>query len=258
MSKIIAVAIHKGGVAKTTSVSALASIFAAGGNKVLMVDLDAQASLTYSYFNPGGGLPERFLYQAIRERKNIPQIQINENLFIAPSGLEMCMVEREMNYSRRSEFILDDLLRPVRNKYDVILIDCPPNLGILTTNAVACCDRIVVPMIADPFSYYGLKMFEQFCDECRNRDGLNPNAQIHDIFFTLHNPQPRLTRSIEKQIREAFGDKVLNTTIHRNIAVSETIFSYQSLIEYNPESRAAQDYIQLASELFGRIWGNQQ
>lgn len=255
MGKVIAVAIHKGGVAKTTSVSALASIFAAGGNRVLMVDLDTQASLTYSYFNPGSEMPGRFVYQAIRERKDLPQVQLSENLFIAPSGLEMCAVEREMNFSRRNDFIVQDLIRPVRGDYDVIFLDCPPSLGILTENAVTCCDRIVVPMTADPLSYYGLKMFESFCDECRTRDCLNPGAEIHDIFFTMFNPQARLSRAIEEQIRGSFGDKVLRTAIHRNIAVSEAATSFRSLIDYKPECRAAQDYVSLASELFERIWG---
>lgn len=253
MGKVIAIANPKGGVAKTTSTSAFGAIYAASGNRVLMVDLDPQAGLTFSYFNPGEEPPRRNVFDAIRDRRDIPQEKISENLFIVPSGPDMAAVETEMTYMKRREFILKNLLAPLKDRYDVILLDCPSSLGVLTLNAVSCADRIVVPMSADNLSYYGLCMFSRLCEECRE-GGLNKNARIDDIFFTRFNPQERISRSIENQIREAFGDAVLKNVTHRSVAVNEAVSEFKSIISYNPESRGAKDYVLIAEELFNRIW----
>lgn len=253
MGKTIVIANPKGGVAKTTSVSAFGAIYAASGNRVLMVDLDPQANLTYSYFNPGGDPPKRCVFDAIRERKDLPQEKISENLFLAPSRLDMAVVEMEMTHMKRREFILKNLLAPLKSRYDIILLDCPSSLGVLTLNAVSCADRIVVPMGADNLSYYAMCMLCRFCEECREV-GLNKDARIDDIFFTRFNPQERISRSIENQIRETFGDAVLKNVTHRSVAVSEAVSEFKSVISYNPESRGAKDYVLIAEELFNRIW----
>lgn len=250
MAVIIAVANHKGGVAKTSSVSALGSIFAASGNKVLMLDLDTQANLTYSFIDPTDELPERCLFDAIRERKNIPQVCIKENLYIVPCGLEMALVESDMFNAKRREYILQDLIRPIRDQYDIILLDCPPSLGIMTLNALTIADRVLVPMHADQLSYYGLKMMVGYLDL---QHDLNPNLKVDDIFFTHYDPREKQTKSVEATVREEFGDVVMKSVIRKNVSIGEAVMNLCSIIDYKPECNGAQDYLSLAKELKERL-----
>lgn len=250
MATIIALTNHKGGVAKTTSVSALAFKFAQKGNKVLMVDLDTQANLTYSYMSPADALKGRCLYDAIRERKNLPQVCIRENLYLVPNGLAMTLALQQMNFEKRRELILADLIRPVEDNYDIILIDCPPSLDILTLNAVVVADRVMVPMTTSQLSYLGVKMMEAWLLDQRD---LNPQLCVNDIFFTQYDARERQTRNIETDVRNEFGDIVMNTVIHRNVSISESVGAYQSIYEYKPESVGARDYEALTLELVERI-----
>ena len=151
MGIVIAVANQKGGVAKTTSVSAIGSVLASLGYKVLMVDFDPQANLTYS-FVPQGQLLERYVYDALKSRRDLPYYQVGDGLFLCPSGFELTFTEVEMNNVRRREYVFNDILGPHRSAFDFILIDCQPTLGLLTVNAIAASDRVSVPINADNFS----------------------------------------------------------------------------------------------------------
>lgn len=254
MAIVVAFANHKGGVGKTASVAALGTAFANAGYRVLMVDLDTQANLTYQFIGVDEKKqPERFIYNAIRERKNLPQVALKENLYICPSGLEMTLVETEMYNMRLREFVLQDLIRPLDDKYDFILLDCPPSLGIMTTNALIFADRVVVPMKADLPSYYGLKMMAAFVESLSD---INRNLAINDIFFNFYDQQLRLTRSSEAQIREEYGDAVMKSAVRRNVKVSEAYADLKSVIDSNPESAGARDYLAVSKELLGRICGN--
>lgn len=251
MAIVVAFANHKGGVGKTASVAALGTAFANAGYRVLMVDLDTQANLTYQFIGVNEeNQPKRFIYDAIRQRKDIPQLAIKENLYLSPSGLEMTLVETEMYNMRLREFVLKDLISPLDDKYDFILLDCPPSLGIMTTNALIIADRMVVPMRADLPSYYGLKMMVAFVESLSD---INKGLKINDIFFTFYNPQLRLTRSSEAQIREEFTDAVMNSTVRLNVKVSEAYSSLKSVIDSDPDSKGAQDYMAVSKELLERI-----
>lgn len=250
MAVIIAVTNHKGGVAKTSSVSAIGSIFAASGNKVLMLDLDTQANLTYSFIDPAAGLPERCLFDAVRERRDLPQVCIKENLYIVPCGLEMALVESDMFNAKRREYILQDLIRPVAGQYDVIFLDCPPSLGIMTLNALTIADRVLVPMHADQLSYYGLKMMVGYLEL---QHDLNPDLRVDDIFFTHYDSREKQTKNVEALVREEFGDAVLKSVIRKNVSIGEAVTNLCSVIDYKPDSNGAQDYLSLAKELKGRL-----
>ncbi len=250
MATIIAVTNHKGGVAKTTSVSALGFKFAQEGNRVLMIDLDTQANLTYSYLSPDDAYKERCLYDAIRERKNLPQVKIRKNLYLAPNGLAMTLAVQQMNFVKRREHILADLIRPVENDYDIIIIDCPPSLDILTLNAVVVADRVMVPMTTSQLSYLGVKMMSAWLLDQRD---LNPNLRVNDIFFTQYDCREKQTKNIEADVRREFGEVVMNTVIHRNVSVSESVGAYQSVFEYKPDCTGARDYEALTLELVNRI-----
>lgn len=250
MALIIAFANHKGGVAKTTSVGALGVIFAEEGYRVLMVDLDAQANLTYSFVDTAKKMPTRFVYDAIRERRDIPRFAVKDRLYIAPSGLEMTLVEGEMTNMRRREYILTDLLRPVEGNYDFILLDCPPSLQNATQNALAVADRLAVPVTADQFSYNGLKMMQAFVESMRD---LNPRLRINDVFFTRYNPATNLARSSREAIEAEFPQETFRTVIRQTVKTQEASSMFMNVVDYSPKCSAALDYRDLAREYGERL-----
>ena len=247
---IIAVVNHKGGVAKTATVSALGYLLSSSGAKTLMLDLDTQANLTYSVLDMEANTPNRFIFDSIQERKNLPQVAVSENLYLSPSGLEMTLIESQMQSYRRREYVLKDLLADVRRRYDFIVLDCPPSLNLLTTNALAACDRVLVPMQVDQLSYYGLKMLKAYIESIND---INRGLQIDDILFTFYDKRERLTRQCEAQIREEFGDKVLKSTIRRAVKVKESIANHCSVVKYDAASPVSQDYLNFANELMERL-----
>jgi len=249
MALVICIANHKGGVAKTASVAALGTVYAAAGQRVLMVDLDTQANLTYSFVDMSNGAPSRYMHDAISERRGLPRVAVRENLYLAPSGLEMTLIETAMYSMRRREYVLCDLLAPVRDSYDVILVDCPPSLSILTTNALAACDRVTVPVVADQLSYYGLKMMKAYVESLRD---INASLRIDDIFITRFDARERLARRWESALREEFGDVVMKAMVRRNVKVGEAVSSLNSVVEYCPSCAGAMDYVELARELSAR------
>lgn len=250
MAIIIVVANHKGGIGKSTSVGTLGTIFAANGNKVLMVDLDTQANLTYSFIDIETSEIERHIYDAISERKGLPQISVKENLYLVPSGLEMTLCESAMYNMRRREYILQDLIRPIESKYDIIIFDCPPSLGLLTTNALTIADRLIIPMTADQLSYYGLKMMKAYIESMSD---MNENLHINDVFFTMYDGREKVQKKWEPLIREEFGEIVMQNTIRRNVKTKEAVSAFCSIVDYMPDSPGAIDYMNVAKELMNRI-----
>ena len=250
MALIIAFANHKGGVAKTASVAALGTIFAREGFRVLMVDLDTQANLTYSFIDMATNAPSRFLYDAIRERKDLPQVAVRDNLYIVPSGLYMTIVEREMQNMRRKELVLHDLIMPIEGNYDLILLDCPPALNNITDNALIIADRLSVPVLADQLSYNGLKMIETYLPQLAD---LNPDIRINDIFFTMYGGRTNLDGTLYKVIHDEFPEQTMETKIHATVRVKESVSALMSIVEYAPRCTAAKDYEDLAKELADRL-----
>lgn len=250
MALIIAFTNHKGGVAKTSSVGALASIYAREGSRVLMVDLDTQANLTYSFIDMVKAPPARFIYDAIRDRRDLPQVAVRDNLYIVPSGLYMTIVEAEMHNMRRREYILQDLVWPVEKNYDLIFLDCPPALNIITDNALVIADRLTVPMNADQFSYNGLGMMKGYLDRIRD---LNEKIRIDDIFFTRYSAATKLARATREQVEKEYPEETMKTVIRPTVRVQEAVSYCQSVVDYAPDCSAARDYEALAVEYAGRL-----
>jgi chromosome partitioning protein len=244
---VIAIVNHKGGVGKTVSVGAISYILSKLGKKVLMVDLDAQANLTINFL---GDLPTRSIYHALTEKKNLPIENIRKNLDLVPSSLEMTKVELPLYMSRNREHILDNLLVSSKSKYDFIVIDCPPSLGIVTSNALTVADKMYVPMTADYFSAYGLSMLKETCTEFQD---VNPGLAINGIFFTLYDTRVKLAPTIEASIREMYKEKVFKTKIRKSIVVSEATGELKSVVEVDPENNASKDYRALVEEILGSI-----
>ena len=242
-AKIIALANHKGGVGKTASVAAIGAILANKGKHVLLVDLDTQANLTM-HFMPQ--IPARIVYHAIRERQNLPIYPVRQNLDIVPSGLDMAGIEVEMTMMRRREDVIKELLEPIRNNYDYILLDCPPSLGLITMNAISASNKLVVPMIADLMSSYGLSMMERFCADLQD---LNPGIHVDAIFFTKYASGENMTAVVEEDVRNKYGDRVLKHVVHKNVAVAEAAFQYTDVVTYKPDCTGAKDYTEVTNEL---------
>lgn len=247
MSRIIAIANHKGGVGKTASVAAIGAILASKGFKVLLIDLDTQANLTM-HFMPE--MPQRTIFNAIQERNNLPVYSIRENLCLVPSCLDMAGIELQMSMMKRREYVLSDLMKPYKDNFDFIILDCPPSLGLVTMNALAIAEILIVPMLADIMSSYGVEKMEKFCNEMQD---LNQGLHIDYIFFNRYEKRQNMTIGIENNIRTMYGDKVLKTVIRKNVDIAESAAQYTDVVSYNPESIGAKDFQELVNELLERV-----
>lgn len=246
-AKIIAIANHKGGVGKTASVASIGAILAAEGKKVLLVDLDTQANLTRHFMED---LPSRIVYHAIKERKDLPIYQIREGLDIVPSGLDMAGIEIDMTSMRKREEIIKDLLEPFKTRYDYILLDCPPSLGLVTLNALTAANKLIVPMKADLMSFYGLGMMDKFCAEMQD---LNPGIHIDLIFFNIYEKGQNMTDAIESDVRSKYGDRVLNTVIRKNNDIAKAAFEFTDVCTAYPEANGSKDFQALTDELIEKL-----
>ena len=244
--EIIAVVNHKGGVGKTAAVVNIGAILASQGRKVLVVDLDTQANLTMSFLED---IPTRIIYHAIRDRKDLPIVNIRKNLDLVPSGLDMAGIVSEMTMMKRREYIIKDLLEPYKNRYDYIFLDCPPNLELITLNALTAATKVLVPMKADLMSDYGLSMLDKFCADMQD---LNPGVHIDYIFFNVYE-KTTVSEAIEADVREKYGDRVLSTVVRKNVDVSKAAFSYTDIVSYDKDANGAKDFLALTAELVEKL-----
>ena len=243
MAKVISLANHKGGVGKTASVSAIGSILASQGKKVLLVDLNTQANLTRCHID---GFPKRIVYHALKEKKDLPIVKVGKNLDIVPSGLEMAGIELEISGAMQRESILKKLLSPILGKYDYVILDCPPSLGLITINALVASDFLFVPMLPDTMSYYGLGMIDNICTLVQE---LNPDIQINGIFFTKYDTRVGLTSAIEEMVRETYGPRVFQTKIRINTKIGEAPMFHKNILEYEPDGKSVNEYKALIEEM---------
>lgn len=246
-TNVIAVANHKGGVGKTTSVCCLGDALAVNGHKVLLIDLDAQQNLSYSLTHNED--PERSVYDALVNDGELPVVNVRENLDLVPASLELARAEIDMATKIAREGILKCALQPLMEKYEYIIMDCPPSLGIVTTNALVAASEVYIPLTAEALPMKGLSMLEDVVKEVKRR--VNPDLSIGGVFFTRYNNR-KLNKEVEKSIRERYGDKVFETKVRENISLAEMPLSGKSIFEYDNNSTGAKCYMGLAKEVESR------
>ena len=251
-AKIIAVANHKGGVGKTTTVASIGSILAEKKQKVLLVDLDGQANLTYSFLTEE---PPHTIGSSLLKTKEslLPIYNIGNNIDIVPADLDLACAEMQMINQISRERRLATLLaspssagKSAEDIYDYIIIDCPPSLGILTINAIVAADEVIIPAVAEILPIRGLQRIANAIAEVR--ESINPNVKIGGVLLTRWE-KSRHAEEIEQGLREMLPDKVFNQKIRKNIRVAEAPAENKNVIVTAPRSHGAVDYKLLVAEI---------
>ena len=245
--KIITFANHKGGVSKTTSTASIGACMAQMGKKVLLIDLDGQANLTL-YFIPNEDDVETSIFDALVGGAPLPVKHIRENLDLVPSSLEMASAEIALTNLLAREQLLCRLLDPIRQDYDYILIDCPPSLGIVTTNAFLAADEIIVPMTPELLPLKGMRMLDTFVTTLQR---VKPSLRLGGVFIARFNHR-KLNKVVEQAVKSRYESITMKTRIRENIALAESAGSGKSIFEYDPTSNGAKDYLALTEEILSR------
>jgi len=245
MTKIISISNHKGGVGKTTSAMNIAAGIAKKEKKVLLVDLDPQSNLTQGF---GIKNIQFSVYDYLRGEKNIIPIDIKKNIQIIPSNLDLSAAEIELSAEPGREYILRDIISKIKDRYDYVIIDCPPSLGLLTINALTASNKIIIPLQAEFFPVKGLAKLNDVIEKIKNR--INQDVDIGCVFLTQYDSRKVLHREIAEMIKNFYGDKLLETTISTNIALAEAQSQGKDIFMHNKSSKGAIDYESLCSEMF--------
>lgn len=247
---VIAVANHKGGVAKTTTTLSTAFSLARRGNRVLMLDLDAQANLTLSLLKEDAEYDS--IYNAINKGSEaLPVVHVKDDLDLVPSSLNLAQLEISLTGLMEREYIISDKLKPLMTEYDYILIDCPPSLGIFTVNALVAADYVLIPTTAEVLPFKGLSSLIILINQISER--MNTRLTVLGIVLTRYKGQSKLTRNIEDAITKIYGPLVLDTHIRETVRAAEAPITRLALLEYAPTSTAARDYEALVAELLQRL-----
>ena len=249
MSKIVSLTNQKGGVGKTTTSVNLAVSFAVSEVKTLLIDLDPQSNATTG-LEKITDEPKGTIYDAIIRGSNIKDIITNtelEFLDMITSTNDLVGAEVELVNIMAREHQLEKALKPIRKKYDYILIDCPPSLSLLTLNALTCSNSVIIPIQCE---YYALEGLGQLLNTVRLvQKNLNRKLEIEGVLLTMYDSRLNLSKQVADEVKGFFKDKIFETIIHRNVRLSEAPSFGKPALLYDANSTGAQNYISLVEEI---------
>lgn len=249
MAKVIGFCNQKGGTGKTTTIVNLAAFFALAGKKTLLIDLDPQGNASSGVGVDKDNL-EKTVYQALSRKVSPQEAMLHtsvRHLYVLPANTSLAGAEIELVEEEKREFVLKNMLSRIKENFDLILIDSPPSLGLLTLNILAASDSVVIPIQCEYYALEGLSRLLQTLQLVQER--LNPSLEIEGIVLTMADFRTRLTSQVIEEIKKYFGEKVYKTIIPRNIRLSEAPSFGKPIYFYEPLSTGAKAYFNLASEL---------
>ena len=252
-ARIIALCNQKGGVGKTTTTINLAAALAEYGRRVLVVDFDPQGAASVGLGVNPHGLDDT-VYTLLMDRNaqlaDIVRPTAVEGLDVLPANIDLSAAEVQLVGEVARESVLSRALRPAEADYDVILVDCQPSLGLLTVNALTAAHGVLIPLECEFFALRGVALLIETVEKVRDR--LNPRLQIDGIVGTMHDPRTLHSREVLARVREAFGDQLLHTVIHRTVKFPDSSVAAEPITTYAPNHPGAVAYRQLARELVAR------
>ncbi len=252
MGKVIAVANQKGGVGKTTTAVNLSACLGKRGKKTLIIDIDPQGNTT-SGLGVDPRSVELSIYDCIIDDVKMSEVILKtdfDNLWICPSNINLAGAELELVAKEDREYVLKRAIAEIKDKFDFILIDCPPSLGLITLNSFTATDSILVPIQCEYYALEGLSQLTNTIKMVKKR--LNPELSMEGVLPTMFDARTNLSIQVVDEVKKFFGNKVYGTVIPRSVRLAEAPSFGQPITEYDKHSRGAECYMDLADEVIER------
>lgn len=247
-TRVISLTNNKGGVGKTTSTLNIGVGLANRGRRVLLIDLDPQASLTISLGLNSKDFLDKSIVQVLTKQKDIKEclFKISENVYIIPSNKLLNDAEDLIKGKNFRESILKNVLEPIRDIFNYILIDCPPSLNVFTDNGLTASNEVFIPIEAEYLALQGTSQLVEKVNEIKEG---NPNLRITGVFLTKYDQRKNLNKQVKEVLENTFKGEVFNTNINTNVALAEAPSHQKDIFSYEPTSTGAKDYASLVEEI---------
>jgi chromosome partitioning protein len=249
MSVVIAIANQKGGVGKTTTSINLGFALAELGRRVLLVDMDPQSALSGAMGLESNDVSNTIYDVLVDSAMPIEEVihRVRPNVDVLPSNIDLAAAEVELVSALGREYILREALEPVRDRYDYVLIDAPPSLGLLTINALSAANQVIIPLQCEYLALRGMRFLLDTIHKIKTK--INPRLEIRGILGTMYNQRTLHSQEVMDEIRSLFRDKVFDVVIKSSIRFAEAPVAHQSILEYDPRHDGAKAYRKLAEEI---------
>ena len=249
MGKIISVSNQKGGVGKTTTALSLSSALGVLEKKVLLIDMDPQSNATsgLGVDSNEATLSSYNLIIGNAKASNIVIQTSSPNLDLIPAKIDLVGLEIEIVNESSREYLLKNALEKIKEKYDFIIIDCPPSLGLITLNALTCSNSVIIPIQCEYFALEGLGKLLNTIKGVQKVH--NPNLSLEGILLTMFDSRLRLSNQVKQDVKKHFGNIVFNTIIPRNVSLGEAPSHGESILMYNATSKGSKSYLKFAQEI---------